>query len=640
MERRLAAIVIADVVGYSKLIRDDEAGTRARFQTLQKELYEPSVSAHGGQVIKTMGDAFLLEFPSAVEAVACAAEVQGKLAELEADKEQDQRIQFRIGINVGDVLVEDKDIHGDGVNVAARLEEMSEPGGILISGSVYEQVLDKLDLAYDDLGEVEVKNIARPVRAYRVRTEPSTGETTAPVGANRRSSLKAGSLVAAGLLAIVIAGLAIWQTTKPPLSSSPKALAEPEGSIATVPTGPSIAVLPFVNMSGEKEQEYFSDGLTEEIINGLTRYRDLLVIARNSSFQFKGKSVDVRQVGQDLGVSYVVQGSIRKAADIIRISVQLIDATDGRTAWAETYERKLTAANIFAVQDEIREKIVNTIGDAYGVLFKAELDKSKVKKAKNLESYDCILRGLEWASVAFTREKHLEVRTCFENALKREPDFADGWGWIAWLARIEHWFGFNPLKTDVIKRMHSAATKAVKLDPYNALGHQHLAEAYFWSGKLELFWPAAEHTLKLQPNNLGIVVELAHRMGLAGDPERSVALTRKAMALNPKHPTWYYFNFWNYHYWKKDWQIALNWAQKITMRDNFWMWACLAATYGQLNRPVEAREALEKLEKVYPGFTVKTLRKELGKANWLDWQAEIFAEGLVKAGLSDTTPTN
>src|SRR5271166_2043953 len=308
VERRLAAILAADVAGYSRLMGEDEAGTLARLRTHRRELIDPEIAEHKGRIVKTTGDGILIEFPSVVEAVACALAIQRGMGERNSATPEHQRIAFRIGINLGDVIVEDGDIHGDGVNVAARLETLAEAGGICVSAVVHDQVQGRLDCAFDDLGEPELKNIARKVRVYRVR----------PAG-------------------------------EPLATGSPLAL----------PDKPSIAVLPFANISGDPEQEYFADGMVEEIITALSRIRWLFVIARNSSFTYKGRAVDVKQVARELGVRYVLEGSVRKGGNRLRITGQLIDTATGAHIWADRFDGALD--NIFELQDQVASSVVGAI---------------------------------------------------------------------------------------------------------------------------------------------------------------------------------------------------------------------------------------------------------------------------------------
>ena len=339
--RRLAAILAADVVGFSSLMGQDEEGTLARIKSLRREVIEPKVKEHHGRVFKTTGDGLLVEFSSPVEAVRCAVGVQEALA-AQAAQEPSQALQLRIGINLGDIMIEeDGDVYGDGVNIAARLEQLAEPGGISISGKVYEEVRDKLPYSFEDQGEQQVKNIARPVRVYSLRA--------APTGTGR-----------------------LQQRSALPL-----------------PDRPSLAVLPFTNMSGDPEQEYFADGVVEEIITALSRVRWFFVIARNSSFTYKGRSVDIRQVGRELGVRYVLEGSIRKAGNRVRITGQLIEAASGRHVWADRFDGEL--ADIFDLQDRITESVVGAIEPS---LRRAEIERASAKPTDDLDAYDLYLQAL------------------------------------------------------------------------------------------------------------------------------------------------------------------------------------------------------------------------------------------------------
>jgi adenylate cyclase len=339
--RRLAAILAADVAGYSRLMGEDEEGTLNRLRAIRTDVIDPKVSEYRGRIVKTTGDGLLVEFSSVVDALRWASEIQSAMAGQNANIAAEKRIEFRIGIHQGDIIVEDGDIFGDGVNVAARLESLSDPGGICVSARVQEDAAGKLDLAFEDMGEQALKNIARPVRVYRVREAAS---------------------------------------------ESPLALAP---SVLPLPDKPSIAVLPFQNMSGDPEQEYFADGMVEEIITALSRIRWLFVIARNSTFTYKGQAVDVKQVGRELGVRYVLEGSVRKSGQRVRITTQLVDATIGNHVWAERYDREL--ADIFAVQDEITERAVGAIEPE---LYAAEYHRSQRKPLESLDAWECVIRAL------------------------------------------------------------------------------------------------------------------------------------------------------------------------------------------------------------------------------------------------------
>jgi adenylate cyclase len=381
-ERRLAAVLAADMVGYSRLMEVDETGTLARLKTHRIELIDPAIAKNRGRIIKTTGDGILVEFHSVADAVLCAAEIQRRMARRNTDVSPARWIQFRIGINLGDVIVEENDIFGDGVNVAARLEMIAEPGGICVSGAVRDQVGDRLDeIVFEDIGDQIVKNIARPIRVYRVRLEPNA--TTAPEGA------------------------------------------KDSAAAATFARKPSIAVLPLANMSGDPEQEFFADGLTEDIITELSRFRDLLVISRNSTFVHKGKAVKVPEVAREFGVDYVLEGSVRKAGDRIRVTVQLIDAETDRHIWAERYDRKLE--DIFAIQDEMTRAIVATLP---GRVEAATHDRAKRKTTDNMAAYECVLtaRVLHHRSIL---QDNVEAQRLLDRAIALDPNYAHAHAWKA-----------------------------------------------------------------------------------------------------------------------------------------------------------------------------------------------------------------
>ncbi len=377
VERRLAAIFAADVVGYSRLMGQDEAGTLTRLRGHRRELIDPSIAEHKGRIVKTTGDGILIEFPSVVEAVACAVTVQRGMAERNATTPEDQRIVFRVGVNLGDIIVEDDDIFGDGVNVAARLEALAEPGGICVNRVVRDQVRDKLDIVFEDLGEQQVKNIARPVRAFRVVAEDKP---------------------------------------MPEPSVPPPALA--------LPDKPSIAVLPFQNMSGDPEQEYFADGMVEDITTALSRIPWLFVIARNSSFTYKGQAIDVKRVGRELGVGYVLEGSVRKVGERVRITGQLIDAVTGAHLWADRFDGSIE--EVFELQDQVALSVAGVIEPA---LQAAETVRSAGRPTGDLTAYDLYLRA--YAMTLSSTSKVAEALGLLEQAIERDPRYAPALAWAA-----------------------------------------------------------------------------------------------------------------------------------------------------------------------------------------------------------------
>ena len=386
VERRLAAVLAADVAGYSRLMGYDEEGTLARLKAVRKELVDPTIAKHRGRIVKTTGDGMLTEFASAVDAVRGAVEVQRGMAEQNASVPQDQRIEFRIGIHVGDIIIDDNDIFGEGVNIAARLEGIAEPGGVCMSNDAYRQVRGKVEIVCDDMGPQPLKNIAEPMQAWRVRLtdrSPSAGQS--------------GSTV-----------------------SEPLPLPLP------LPDKPSIAVLPFQNMSGDAEQGYFADGMVEDIITALSRFKSLFVIARNSSFTYKGKAVDIKQVGRELGVRYVLEGSVRKASGKVRITGQLIEASTGAHLWADKIDGSLE--DIFELQDQVTSSVVAAIAPK---LDQAEIHRANRKPLLNLDAYDCILRGIDSASFVGDREKNEEAQRFFYRAIELDPQSASAYGWAS-----------------------------------------------------------------------------------------------------------------------------------------------------------------------------------------------------------------
>ncbi len=513
MERRLAAIFAGDVAGYSRLMGQAEAGTLARLNALRRELIDPEIAEHKGRIVKTTGDGILIEFPSVVEAVSCAVAVQHGMASRNAAIPLDQRIEFRIGINLGDVIVEDGDIHGDGVNVAARLEALAEPGGICVSRVVRDQVRDKLDIAFEDLGEQALKNIARPVRVFRIHPQ---------------------GVVPGGHPAL------------------------------TLPDKPSIAVLPFENMSGDPEQEYFADGMVEDIITGLSRIKWLFVIARNSTFVYKGRAVDVKQVGRELGVRYVLEGSVRKLGNRVRITGQLIDTANAAHVWAERYDRALD--DIFALQDELTMSVVGAIEPT---LRRAEIERARRKRPDSLDAYDLYLRALPFAFSAMPETADKAVPS-LEQAIAIEPDYAAAHALIAWCYEVRYLraglhdeakrtalrhariaiaaggddataLGVAAFVVGILERDYdtafSAFGRALALSPSSALALSFSSLIRAYAGDDAIAVEQAEQALRLSPFDSLIFlpyVGLAYAHLFAGRFEEAVIAAGRAAQANPR----------------------------------------------------------------------------------------------------------
>src|SRR5271166_4300153 len=447
LQRRLAAILSADVVGYSRLMGLDEAGTLSRLNVLRRELIDPAIAAHSGRIVKLMGDGALVEFASAVDAVTCAIEIQRQLRERDAGGSEANPIQFRIGINVGDIIIEGEDILGDGVNIAARIEGIAEPGGISISEDAWRQVQGKVAANFVDDGEQSLKNIARPVRVYRL----DFAEKAAPAFQAPRMTL-------------------------------------------TPPDKPSIAVLAFNNMSGDPEQEYFSDGICEDIITDLSKLSELHVIARNSSFTYKGEPVDVKQVGRDLGVRYVLEGSVRKAGNRVRVTGQLIDAASGAHIWADRFDRDLT--DIFEVQDELTREIIAALKIKLSAAEKALIVGSGTK---NVDGYDFFLRGRElW--YRHTKEGNDQALEMLTRALELDPHLASACALSSIIHQqdyLNQWSG-SPLLA--LERGREAALRAVALDSRDPYALWALGSYYLWSRRLDEAVGELEKAISLSPN--------------------------------------------------------------------------------------------------------------------------------------------
>jgi TolB-like protein/class 3 adenylate cyclase len=453
VERRLAAVLAADVAGYSRLMAANEEGTLARLKAVRKALVDPAIASHRGRIVKTTGDGMLVEFASAVDAVRSAVEVQRSMAEQNAVVPQDQMIQFRIGIHVGDIIIDDNDIFGDGVNIAARLEGIAEPGGVCLSDDAYRQIRGKVEIACDDLGPQTLKNIAEPMRAWRVQ-----------LGGQSSATVKPASLVG-------------------------------QAPTLALPDKPSIAVLPFQNMSGDPEQEYFADGIVEDIITALSRFGQLFVIARNSSFTYKGRAVDVKQVGRELGVRYVLEGSVRKAAKRIRITGQLIDATTGAHVWADRFEGGLD--DIFDLQDQVTATV---IGQLAPTLEKAEIERAKRKSTENLDAYDYHLRGFA-KFYQNTKQSTDEALALFHKAIELDPEFAAAYGMAARCYAVRKINGWVTDRTHEVAEVTHLAGRAVELgkDDAIALCTAGFALAYV-GGNLDFGAALVDRAISLNPN--------------------------------------------------------------------------------------------------------------------------------------------
>ncbi|WP_407115021.1 adenylate/guanylate cyclase domain-containing protein [Bradyrhizobium sp. LMG 9283] len=580
-ERRLAAVLAADMVGFSRLMEVDEGGTLARLKTHRIELIDPAIAKNHGRIIKTTGDGLLVEFHSVVDAVLCAAEIQSRMGRRNADVPPPRLIQFRIGINLGDVIVDQNDIFGDGVNVAARLEALAEPGGICVSGAVRDQVGDRLDgVQFDDLGEQSVKNIARPIRVFRIRL------------AEGPASLADGS-----------------NPALMPLSVSKK---------------PSIAVLPFANMSGDPEQEFFADGLTEDIITELSRFHDLLVISRNSTFVYKGKAVKVQDIGREFGVDYVIEGSVRKAGERVRVTVQLIDAETDRHIWAERYDRELR--DIFAIQDEMTRAIVATLP---GRVEAATHDRTKRKPTDNMPAYECVLAA-KLLHHRSTRDDNAQAQTLLNRALAMDPNYAHAHAWKACVLGQCWIYGWCDDRDATFEQVASELEIALALDDNDADVHRILAALNLTRHDYEKATYHQERALALNPNYDLVVVQQGELLTWLGLPEEGIDWIRKAMRLNPYHPERFWSHLGRAYYCAEKYAEAAEAFSRIT-RPDYTHHAFLAATFAQMKNAIAAGAHAAEVLKREPGFSVAAYLATLHYKRELDRQRH--EAGLIAAGL-------
>jgi len=524
MERRLAAVLIADVVGYSRLSRLDEEGTRLRFQSDLSNILEPLFIEHHGRLVKTMGDGLLVEFRSVVDATQCAIEIQRRKA-AEADKGPGgERLDFRIGINLGDIIVEGDDIHGDGVNIADRVQGLAEPGGIAISGTAYDQVSSKLKAGFVSLGQQPVKGLGDPIRVYRVLLDPEAAGRTV-VEKNRRKTVWVKGLVV-GLAAIAIsAALAWWQPWTWIGQDGPaQRFAYP------LPDQPSVAVLPFINVSGDSDHDHLAEGLTDDLITELSKVSGLFVIARHSVFALKGSATKIQDVAAELGVHYVLEGTLQRADQRLRINVKLFDAVSGLSLWAERYDRQY--ADLFAVQDDVIGKIIAALEVK---LSEGERDRLARIPTDNLEAYDNYMRaeqqGLIWRDV----ETNRQTLAFYQRAIDLDPDFADAHAGIARIA-VDVWRNdYNYLWSAAVARKiaYDAAGQALKLDANNARAHTVLALLQLVDGRASEAKESALRAVSMQPNDAEALANLALVLAQTGEHEQALDDIERALRLDP-----------------------------------------------------------------------------------------------------------
>jgi TolB-like protein/class 3 adenylate cyclase/Tfp pilus assembly protein PilF len=631
VERRLAAILAADVVGYSRLMETDEAGTHARLKALRKELIEPRIAARRGRMVKLTGDGALVEFGSVVEAVLCAADVQRVVTERNAEASQDQRIEFRIGVNLGDVIFDDNDIYGDGVNVAARLQTLADPGGICVSRTVYNHVKNKVGLAFEPMGEHRVKNIAEPITVYRVLPgsggAPSIRALVAPALRRRRLAAIAAAVVVLLVVGATGAWYALWRPgSEPPATAVAEAQAKPA---LPLPDKPSIAVLPFDNLSGEERYERLAGGLTEDIITDLSRFRELFVIARNSTEVYKDKPTDVRQVARELGVQYVLEGSLQSDGEQVRITAQLVDASTGKHVWSERYDRPLE--QIFAVQDEVTKTIVASLAGQQGIVARAGRETSRRKPPDNLQAYDYYLLGME-AKHRFTKEDNKKAQEFFRKAIELDPNFARAYVGLAYAYNLDIDMQFGDSWDQSMDDLLKTAQKAVALDPYDAEA-RFLHGLYFqYLNDYERAVSGLDQALELNPNQADVLAHSIFLLKKAGQPERALDLVERAVRLNPHHPDWYYGALREAYFYNRRFEDAIAATKKRLIPSPLEDPQVRAMSYAQLGREQEAAQEARVLLEAYPDYSAEKFLSGTGTYA-RETERDLFLDSIEKAGL-------
>jgi TolB-like protein/class 3 adenylate cyclase len=615
--RKLAAILSADAVGYSRLMAADEAAT---VETLKayRDIIVRLVARHGGRVVNAPGDALLAEFPSAVEAVQAAIEIQQSVEGHNIELEADRRMQFRIGVNLGDVIEEsDGTIYGDGVNIAARLEALAEGGGVCISSTVYDAVEGKLALGFDFLGEHQVKNIAKPVRVYCVRAE-SKPPSARPRAKRRMQWQIAAPAVALILLLLGAAGVWKWSSS----------------SVLPLSEKASIAVLPFENIGSDLKWDRFADGITEDIITDLSHSKDLAVIARNSTEVYKDKPVDVRQVGRDLGVKYVLEGSIQPLDERIRVTAQLVEAASGSHIWSERYDRPVE--DLFAVQNDVTQTIAATIAGSEGAVAEAERNLLRRKPPANLSAFDTYLLAME-AKHKVTKESLAEAEGLFRKAIELDPQLARAYYGLATVQMYLIDLGLTPSVDAALSTMMEASKKAVELDPDDGKTHLALGGAYAYHGKAEPALAEFARAETLSPSDADLLLVIAWTIPGFGETERAVDLAERALKLNPHYPDWYDQGLSYVYFFGEQYDKSVKY--RLLVKEPAALdYAFLAIANAYLGRTGDAETAAANVMKLDPTWVAERYLSDGG--GYADKEAELLVNGARKAGLPDCVPAD
>jgi len=607
--RKLAAIMFTDIVGFSRQMGEDEA-RMLRLLDVHNQTIQQAVAAHHGTVIKIVGDAFLVDFPSVVHAVQCAQEVHTQFHSHNADKEPTEQIHLRIGIHSGDIVQRDGDVFGDGVNIAARLQALAEPDSICISDMVYRDVAKKLDLGtVVSLGQPKLKNIAERFTVYALLPKSPKGIRQTIRIQHLKLSRRVRPVhraAVAGLLLIAATVVAVRYFSFPLLSPQHSVLS-PQAAPAALPLPdkPSIVVLPFVNMSNDPEQEYFSDGITEDITADLSKISSLFVIARNSAFTYKGKAVKVQDVSREIGVRYVLEGSVRKADNQVRITAQLIDATTGEHLWSERYDRPLK--DIFALQDEIVQQVAVNLQVE---IWKAELERVKRIPTENLNAYDACLRGWEYSLHGTTKETQTQARQMFERAIELDPQYAIAYQALGFTYFAEWAFQWSQ-NPHTLERAFALAQKAITLDESLSRAHALRGSIYLWRKQHEQALAEGELAVALDPNSDSGYVALGDILNFSGRPAEALGAMEKAMRLNPRYPPFYLRIVGTAYYLLGRYEEAIDAYKTALTRNPNWLLTRinLALLYSEQGREREAGAEVTEVLRLSPNFSLEGVRQ-------------------------------
>ena len=635
MERRLTAVLAADVVGYSRLMGEDELGTLSALKAHRAELIDPKAVQYSGRTIKLMGDGALMEFPSVVEAVKFAVEVQMAMRERNRGVPEDRQILYRVGINIGDIIVEGDDIYGDGVNIAARLESLAEPGGICVRRNVRNQVRDKLDLDYEDRGEIEVKNIARPVRVFRVILDDKAAALVTPVVvapvmaaapvevAPAEPARRRGWWLAAGLgVCLAAVGTLVWWQ---PWAPSGETAAVGQAGL-TRPQDLSIAVLAFKNLSGDPGQDYFSDAIAEDITTELSRFSDLFVISRESAFSYKKQSKTSKQIGRELGVRYLLEGSVQRAGDRLRVTVQLIDTSRESHVWAEKYDREVV--DVLVVQDDIVRSVVSTLGEEIWRNAAAEL---KNKPLASFEAYDYRLRGNE-ALHKLTKDSNLEARRLYLKALELDPGQNLAYIGLAWTHLLDYMTQWVKVGPEALDTTYDFTQKAAEAGAAGYRVHRLLARISAFRGDHDKALEHNARAIELNPNDGDLLASHARVLAYAGQPGEARRWADEAIRRNPHYPGWYASVSSQIYYLEGDYEQAvavLNRLESLLIWDH----RTLAASYAQLGLNEKALRHAQALLEMDPDFSLTRFKAKLPYRDEAD--KDHVLDGLAKAGLPE-----